>query len=53
AGSVSNIPCKFFRNGKCQAGSQCVFSHLGPTDERCKYFLKGQCKFGRRCALMH
>lgn len=24
---TSSIPCKFFRNGKCSAGWDCVFSH--------------------------
>lgn len=50
------MPCKFFKQGACQAGKSCPFSHvLGDTNEQapCKYFQKGNCKFGAKCALAH
>lgn len=36
------MPCKFFRQGACQAGNACPFSHdLGAAAENvCKYFAK-------------
>lgn len=39
---TSHVPCKFFRQGTCQAGSACPFSHdLGASAETvCKYFAK-------------
>ncbi|KAI0799335.1 hypothetical protein GGR55DRAFT_509513 [Xylaria sp. FL0064] len=39
---TSHVPCKFFRQGACQAGSACPFSHdLGAASETvCKYFAK-------------
>jgi RNA-binding, Nab2-type zinc finger len=46
------VPCKFWRNGTCQAGKACPFLHadtVGP----CKYYQKGNCKFGLRCANEH
>lgn len=43
-GSVdtSHVPCKFFRQGACQAGKACPFSHdlSSTTDNVCKYFAK-------------
>ncbi|PNY24598.1 Protein cps3 [Tolypocladium capitatum] len=52
---TSHVPCKFFRQGTCQAGSACPFSHdLGASAETvCKYFAKGNCKFGPKCANIH
>ncbi|KAK5625603.1 hypothetical protein RRF57_001318 [Xylaria bambusicola] len=52
---TSHVPCKFFRQGACQAGSACPFSHdLGAASETvCKYFAKGNCKFGPKCANVH
>ncbi|CRK47392.1 hypothetical protein BN1723_007531 [Verticillium longisporum] len=40
--NTSHVPCKFFRQGACQAGSACPFSHdLGASAETiCKYFAK-------------
>ena len=40
---TSHVPCKFYRQGTCQAGSACPFSHA--VDNRgepppCKYFAK-------------
>ncbi|KAK8070218.1 hypothetical protein PG994_006834 [Apiospora phragmitis] len=45
----------FFRQGACQAGSACPFSHdLGSAAETvCKYFAKGNCKSGPKCANVH
>ncbi|KAI1478490.1 hypothetical protein F4774DRAFT_152569 [Daldinia eschscholtzii] len=53
--NTSHVPCKFFRQGACQAGSACPFSHdLGTASETvCKYFAKGNCKFGPKCANVH
>ncbi|KAM7183320.1 zinc finger protein LEE1 [Naviculisporaceae sp. PSN 640] len=52
---TSHVPCKFFRQGACQAGTACPFSHdLGAAAENiCKYFAKGNCKFGPKCANIH
>ncbi|KAI9149974.1 Protein cps3 [Paramyrothecium foliicola] len=52
---TSHVPCKFFRQGACQAGNACPFSHdLGTAAETvCKYFAKGNCKFGPKCANIH
>lgn len=54
--STSHVPCKFYRQGACQAGKACPFLHSDePITERapCKYFTKGNCKFGQKCALAH
>ncbi|KAA8913846.1 hypothetical protein FN846DRAFT_1026396 [Sphaerosporella brunnea] len=54
--NLNHVPCKFFRQGACQAGKACPFSHsTDPTTESapCKYFSKGNCKFGGKCALAH
>ncbi|PYH63909.1 putative spindle poison sensitivity protein Scp3 [Aspergillus vadensis CBS 113365] len=53
---TKHVPCKFFRQGACQAGPACPFLHS--TDAAidyapCKYFTKGNCKFGAKCALAH
>lgn len=53
--NLSHVPCKFFKQGACQAGNSCPFSHtMDPVDQApCKYFQKGNCKFGSKCALAH
>ncbi|KAF2495064.1 hypothetical protein BU16DRAFT_561373 [Lophium mytilinum] len=53
--STSHVPCKFYRQGACQAGKACPFLHSNEPTERapCKYFTKGNCKFGAKCALAH
>ncbi|SMQ51430.1 unnamed protein product [Zymoseptoria tritici ST99CH_3D7] len=54
--NTQHVPCKFFLQGQCQAGSMCPFSHDVESTTRptpCKYFAKGGCKFGRKCALLH
>ncbi|KAM5341839.1 hypothetical protein ACJ41O_014870 [Fusarium nematophilum] len=53
--NTSHVPCKFFRQGACQAGNACPFSHdLSQAAENvCKYFAKGNCKFGPKCANIH
>lgn len=54
--NTSHVPCKFYRQGACQAGKACPFLHSDePITERapCKYFTKGNCKFGAKCALAH
>ena len=40
---TKHVPCKFFRQGTCQAGNACPFSHsLDPVTQTqpCKYFQK-------------
>jgi zinc finger (C-x8-C-x5-C-x3-H type) protein/Nab2-type zinc finger RNA-binding protein len=49
---TSHVPCKFWRNGTCQAGKACPFLH-GDVSGPCKYYQKGNCKFGLRCANEH
>lgn len=54
--NLSHVPCKFWKQGTCTAGANCIFSHnLDAASETsvCKYFLKGNCKFGTKCALLH
>ncbi|KAF2272132.1 uncharacterized protein EI97DRAFT_234526 [Westerdykella ornata] len=54
--STAHVPCKFYRQGACQAGKACPFLHSDePITDRapCKYFAKGNCKFGHKCALAH
>ncbi|XXZ98089.1 hypothetical protein QA089_000571 [Meyerozyma guilliermondii] len=56
--NLSHVPCKFYRQGNCSAGSSCPFSHnldgtLAADKLPCKYFQKGNCKFGLKCALAH
>lgn len=56
--NLSHVPCKFFKQGVCQAGNSCPFLHnlegsLGADKLPCKYFQKGNCKFGLKCALAH
>ncbi|CAK7266788.1 hypothetical protein SEPCBS57363_002270 [Sporothrix epigloea] len=53
--NTAHVPCKFHRQGACQAGASCPFSHdIGSAVETvCKYFAKGNCRFGPKCANMH
>lgn len=54
--SLQHVPCKFFRQGTCTSGKNCIFSHdleLATEKTICKYFQKGNCKFGSKCALEH
>jgi hypothetical protein len=39
---TAHVPCKFFRQGACQAGNSCPFSHdlASTNDNVCKYFAK-------------
>ncbi|PVU89995.1 hypothetical protein BB561_005085 [Smittium simulii] len=55
-GSTKHIPCKFFKNGNCDAADACLFLHdMGSFSNKpiCSYFLKGNCKYGNKCALLH
>lgn len=47
--------CKFFANGVCNKGSQCVFSHSLQTKRPvCKFFLSFQgCRHGDACFFSH
>ncbi|KAL2151777.1 hypothetical protein VTH82DRAFT_6875 [Thermothelomyces myriococcoides] len=53
--NTSHVPCKFYRQGACQAGNACPFSHdlSAAAETVCKYFAKGNCKFGPKCANIH
>ncbi|KAL2816833.1 hypothetical protein BDW59DRAFT_135488 [Aspergillus cavernicola] len=54
--NTKHVPCKFFRQGACQAGPACPFLHSSDASTEyaaCKYFSKGNCKFGAKCALAH
>ncbi|KAL1836417.1 hypothetical protein VTJ49DRAFT_5167 [Mycothermus thermophilus] len=53
--NTSHVPCKFYRQGACQAGNACPFSHdlTAASETICKYFAKGNCKFGPKCANIH
>ncbi|KAL1972191.1 hypothetical protein VTN31DRAFT_7410 [Thermomyces dupontii] len=54
--NTKHVPCKFFRQGACQAGLACPFLHTtdaAADSAPCKYFQKGNCKFGAKCALAH
>ncbi|KAG9249601.1 uncharacterized protein F5Z01DRAFT_631368 [Emericellopsis atlantica] len=53
--NTAHVPCKFFRQGTCQAGNACPFSHdvSQASETICKYFAKGNCKFGPKCANIH
>lgn len=55
--AYGHVPCKFFRQGTCQAGDSCPFSHsldASAADQTpCEYFRRGNCKFGSRCANAH
>ncbi|SCV03336.1 LAMI_0H07338g1_1 [Lachancea mirantina] len=55
--NYSHVPCKFFRQGTCQAGDSCPFSHslnVSTADQTpCKYFRRGNCRFGSKCANAH
>lgn len=46
---LSHVPCKFFRQGTCQAGKACPFLHSmdgGNEQLPCKYFQKVETPFG-------
>lgn len=48
---TSHVPCKFYRQGACQAGKACPFLHSDePLTERapCKYFTKVRRALGPR-----
>lgn len=38
--NTTHVPCKFFRQGNCQAGSACPFDHSMEPEPPCKYFMK-------------
>mmetsp|Transcript_4182 Transcript_4182/g.9954 ORF Transcript_4182/g.9954 Transcript_4182/m.9954 type:complete len:344 (-) Transcript_4182:252-1283(-) len=53
------FPCKFFQEGRCNAGKTCKFSHdpsvlkLPITVAPCRYFLAGHCAAGDACKFAH
>ncbi|KAB8346140.1 hypothetical protein FH972_023186 [Carpinus fangiana] len=38
--NTTHVPCKFFRQGNCQAGAACPFDHSMEPEPPCKYFMK-------------
>ncbi|CCF55553.1 hypothetical protein KAFR_0A01140 [Kazachstania africana CBS 2517] len=53
----SHVPCKFYKQGNCQAGTSCPFSHSIDNHQAfrrpCKYYKLGICKFGEECVNSH
>ena len=51
------VLCKFFREGHCRDGENCVYSHNAADSNRkpelCKYYQQGYCKKGLACNLLH
>lgn len=50
---TKHVPCKFFRQGQCQAGTACPFLHtLDPMSHQapCKYFMKVESESSRAWA---
>ncbi|XP_055944802.1 titin-like isoform X2 [Argiope bruennichi] len=49
--------CKFFKEGKCAKGSDCMYSHHSAPPfkkkELCKFYLNGHCNKGKDCLYMH
>ncbi|GFX27996.1 uncharacterized protein TNCV_773801 [Trichonephila clavipes] len=56
--SVRGKICKFYKEGKCSKGSDCLYSHFAPPPpfkkkELCKFYLNGHCNKGKDCLYMH
>lgn len=55
--NYGHVPCKFYRQGACQAGPSCPFSHsldaFAADQQPCEYFKRGNCKFGLKCVNAH
>ena len=53
------FPCRFFQEGRCNAGRQCKFSHDSSVLKKpvakppCRYFLSGHCLAGSSCEFSH
>ncbi|GFY74527.1 transposon Tf2-6 polyprotein [Trichonephila inaurata madagascariensis] len=50
--SVRGRICKFYKEGKCSKGSDCLYSHSAPPPpfkkkELCKFYLNGHCNKGK------
>lgn len=47
--------CRFYKEGKCQKGSDCPFNHekMPKKPELCKYYLNSYCSKEDNCIFMH
>ena len=49
--------CRFYKNGMCNKGSECIYSHDRSLSNRgtlpCKYFSTGTCAYGDNCRFSH
>lgn len=48
--------CRFFKEGKCQKGSECPFNHgyrQPKRSELCKYYVQSYCRKNDDCPFMH
>lgn len=56
---TDNVPCRFFQQGRCNAGRQCKFSHnpavlkTQPQKAPCRFFQQGACAAGDACQYSH
>ncbi|XP_075590793.1 uncharacterized protein LOC124490666 isoform X2 [Dermatophagoides farinae] len=53
---VYKTPCRFYMEGKCHKGSDCLYSHdvaIPKRKELCKFYLQGFCGKGDDCLFMH
>jgi hypothetical protein len=54
---TENTICKFFREGFCREGDNCVYSHNAQDSHRrpelCRFYAQGYCKRGLACPNLH
>ena len=54
--STKSVPCKFYIEGRCHKGLDCLFSHSVTQmhkPELCKFFLTNCCAKGTECVYSH
>jgi hypothetical protein len=57
--SSNPLPCSFFAEGRCKAGSSCRFAHVtgvakpASVQQPCRFFEQGYCKSGKMCPFLH